>query len=112
MNMFQFLTEVDSFKNQLSAEAQEFLETLKETNNSPVFTENGLKILKCMKENVGSYLNTFSAKQLGELLFMSPRSVSGSMKKLLNENYVKKNSNNPVTYGLTDSAKELNLDNV
>jgi len=111
MNIIQFLNEVEQFKSQLTLEAQKFLEELKEKNSNPIFTENGLKILKCMQENEEVYLNTFSAKQLGELLFMSPRSVSGSMKKLLNENYVIKNAGNPITYKLTDLAKGLKLDN-
>jgi DNA-binding HxlR family transcriptional regulator len=45
---------------------------------------------------------------------MSARSVSGSMRKLVTEQYVEKVGQNPVTYKLTDLgetlAKELQVD--
>lgn len=74
------------------------------------FTENGLKILKTMKENAETYMNIYSSKQLGELLFMSPRSVSGSMKKLIANGYVEKVSLSPVTYSLTTLGKDYQFD--
>lgn len=77
---------------------------------SKAFTENGLKILKCMKENYEKYINVFKAKEIGELLFMTPRSVSGSMKKLIADGYVEKVGANPVAYGLTNLGKECELD--
>lgn len=79
-------------------------------NGSKTFTENGLKILKCMKENCEKYINIFKAKEIGELLFMTPRSVSGSMKKLIADGYVEKVGANPVAYGLTNLGKECELD--
>ena len=67
-----------------------------------------------MYVNKETYLNVFSSKQLGELLFMSARSVSGSMRKLVTEQYVEKSGTNPVTYKLTENgkvlAKELQVD--
>lgn len=41
---------------------------------------------------------------------MSPRSVAGAMKKLLNEGYCKKNITNPVTYELTTLGKDVTFD--
>ena len=45
---------------------------------------------------------------------MSARSVSGSMRKLVTEQYVEKAGTNPVTYKLTENgealAKELQVD--
>ena len=67
-----------------------------------------------MAEKSEAYMNVFSSKQLGELLFMSARSVSGSMRKLVTEGYVEKAGSNPVTYKLTENgatlAKELQVD--
>ena len=106
MNKQKFIGEVEQFKDQLSLEAQSFLEELK--NDTQVeLTEKGKQILKAMQDNVDEYLNVFSAKQIGELLFMSPRSVSGSMRKLISCNYVEKHSTSPVTYALTDLGKEM-----
>lgn len=106
MNMKNFIEEIEKFKDKLSLDAQAFLEELKNDSETKL-TEKGQQILKAMKDNVEEYANVFSAKQIGELLFMSPRSVSGSMRKLINCNYVEKHSTSPVTYALTDFGKEV-----
>lgn len=110
MNMKEFLQELEEYKKYFSPEALDFYNSLLE-NNKTSLTENGKKILISMQENVDKYINVFSAKQLGELLFMSPRSISGSMKKLISEGYVEKKSSSPVTYGLTDLGKSSEIDN-
>lgn len=111
MNMIEFLKEVEGFADKLSQPAAEFLVELIEKNkNNPTITENGIKILKVMQENEQPYLNTFTSKQIGELLFMPARSVSGAMRKLVSEQYTEKKSLNPVTYGLTNKGKALQFD--
>lgn len=72
----------------------------------PEFTENGLKILKYMQDNFNNFNNIFKAKEIGEGLFMSSRSVSGSLRKLVTDNYVEKIGNNPSIYSLTEKGKE------
>lgn len=114
MNIKEFLKELEKFKENFSENAKAYYKMLVEKQDEidkPNFTENGLKIIKIMKENQEKYLNVFSAKQVGELLFMSPRSVSGSMKKLINDNYVEKKTGNPITYSLTDLGKSVEIDN-
>lgn len=110
MNMLEFLKEIEKIKEQLSPEAQEFLCAALESGGKSAFTENGIKILKAMKDNQEKYINIFTAKNLGEILFMSPRSVSGSMKKLIAEGYVEKVGLSPVSYGLTDKGKACEFD--
>ena len=73
-------------------------------------TENGVKILKIMQDKVDQYNNIFTSKNIGEFLFMSPRSVSGSMKKLITDGYVIKLGLNPVSYGLTELGKNYKFD--
>jgi predicted transcriptional regulator len=41
---------------------------------------------------------------------MPPRSVSGSIKKLINEGYCEKLNTNPVTYKITTLGKDIQLD--
>ena len=108
MTMNEFLQEIGQLTKYFSPEALDFYNDLKEKNQN-TFTENGRKILICMQKNEEQY-KTFSSKQLGELLFMPPRSVSGAMKKLLNEGYCRKQATNPVTYELTSIGKETQLD--
>ena len=86
------------------------MEMLKGGNGSKTFTENGLRIFKCMRENEQKYINVFKAKEIGELLFMTPRSVSGSMKKLIADGFVEKVGANPVAYGLTELGKSYEFD--
>lgn len=86
---------------------EELLDFFKEKKTSQKITENGRKILDIMKEKEESYLNIFTSKNIGELLFMSPRSVSGSMKKLITDGYVEKQNSNPITYSLTNLGREI-----
>lgn len=72
-------------------------------------TENGLKILQYMQQNNEKYNNIFSAKNIGEGLFLSSRSISGSMRKLVTDEYVHKIGNNPVCYSLTEQGKNINI---
>lgn len=109
MTMKQFLDELSAFEKDFTPEASAFYHELID-NLKQTITDNGIKILKSMRDNEEKYLNVFSSKQLGELLFMPPRSVSGSMKKLLADGYVEKKSQNPVTYELTTLGRETQLD--
>ena len=74
-------------------------------------TENGQKILIFMQENEEAMSNIFTSKEIAEALFVSGRSVSGSMRKLLGDGYVDKEGNNPVKYSLTDLGRNLSLKN-
>ena len=54
MNMINFLKEIENFKNNLSPQAQDFFEELKEKNSGDsLLTETGRKILITMNNNVG-----------------------------------------------------------
>lgn len=95
--------------------AIEFFEELKENKTSaqkPEITENGAKILAYMQENYQKYNNVFKAKEIGEGLFVSSRSVSGSMKKLITEGFVEKVGSDPVAYSITDKGKDKDLSNI
>lgn len=114
MKMKSFLEEVLIFKDNLSKESQMFLDSLIlncEEKEKPMFTENGLKILKTMRENQEQYENCFNAQALGGLLSITPRSVSGSMKKLISTGHTEKVGSNPVRYGLTQLGKDCEIDN-
>ena len=115
MTMKEFLEEINTHRDILSEEAIVFLDELLDKNSTEnLLTDSGKRILIIMREKSEAYMNVFSSKQLGELLFMSARSVSGAMRKLVTEEYVVKSGTNPVTYSLTpngkDIAKELQID--
>lgn len=86
-------------------EALKFYEEFKTTKaTSTGMTENGVKILEYMKEHVQESDNLFNARAIAEGLFMSSRSVSGAMRKLINDGYVTKAGSNPVIYSLVTKA--------
>lgn len=112
----KFITEInklledvpDFFAN--NEEAYEYWLLFKESKNEPKgMTENGGKILKFMQENFNSFNNIFTAQNIGEGLFMAPRSVSGSMKKLVTDGLVEKIGVKPTSYALTDAGKIYSL---
>lgn len=86
--------------------AFEFFEELKQDKTKPksIITENGLKVLTFMYENKDKYNNIFKAKEIGEGLFVSGHSVSGSMRKLISENFVEKIGKDPITYSITEKG--------
>ena len=106
MTMQEFLKEIDSHRDILSESAIESLNELLEKNSTEnILTETGRKILISMYTNKETYLNTFSSKQLGELLFMSARSISGSMRKLVTDGFVEKVGQDPAIYTITEKGK-------
>ena len=91
-------------KDMIPTEAIEYLNQLKavpEKEKAP-FTENGAKVLIWMQENYESYNNILKAKEIGDGLFCSSRTVSGAMRKLVTDGYVSKTAGTPICYSLTD----------
>ena len=75
-----------------------------------VMFNKGKTILKYMQDNCEKYNNIYKAKDIGDGLGVSGRSVSGSIKKLITDGYVEKLGANPVSYGITAAGKEYVLD--
>lgn len=93
--------------------AKEFFEDFKNNKikNSGAMTENGIKLLSWMQENVDTMTNLFTSKEAAEALFTSGRSIAGSMRKLVNDGYVEKTGKDPVQYSLTEAGKNYQFDN-
>lgn len=109
-----FLEEIDKFieegKITLSSEALEFFKDLKHSRGAVEMTENGKKILQFMQNNHVEFNNIFKAKNIGEGLGISGRSVSGSIRKLVTDGYVEKIGKEPVSYSITDLGKSYQFD--
>ena len=75
--------------------------------DKPEFTDNGKMILKYMQEQVDT--ENFKAKDIGEGLFISSRTVSGSIRKLVTDGYVEKIGQDPVIYTLTEKGKNKEI---
>ena len=72
--------------------------------DKPAFTDNGRKILQFMQESKDTFNNLFKAKDIGEQLSISSRTVSGGMRKLVTDGYVEKIGTNPVIYAITEKG--------
>ncbi len=103
----------DMFTDEQREAATAFWEEFKEgkVKNSSEITENGKKVLSWMQENIENTNNQFTSKEIAEGLFTSGRSIAGSMRKLVSDNYVEKIGQNPVQYSLTATGKAFKVDN-
>jgi len=91
----------------LSEDIQEYWNVFKteHTKEKPPFTDNGKLILAYLKEHTEQ--ETWRANDVAEGLFISGRTVSGAMRKLVTDGYVDKVSTDPVVYCLTDLGKNV-----
>jgi DNA-binding MarR family transcriptional regulator len=109
-----FISEVNGMINSLGYEWQsesaksywEAFISVKE-EDKPEFTDNGKLILKYMQDN--SDKDNFKAKDIGEGLFVSSRTVSGAIRKLVTDGYVEKIGQDPVIYTLTEKGKNKEI---
>ena len=103
---------IETHKEEVAKETIEYFETLKKTiadDKKEEFTENGKRILLFLQANQD--IEIWKAKDIAEKIDISSRSVSGSMRKLLNDGYVDKIGKDPVIYALTTKGKEIKINN-
>lgn len=88
-------------------EAIDFFEDYKKGNSNKLpFTEKGIKIIKALRDEE----DWITAKDLGEKLDISGRSVSGSCRKLIADGYVEKRDDKPAGYRITELGKACDLE--
>ena len=82
-----------------------YWEALKGKNETekPMFTDNGKLILKYLQDH--PEIESAKAKDIGEGLFISSRSVSGSIRKLVTDGFVEKIGQDPVLYSITELGR-------
>ena len=69
--------------------------------DKPEITDNGKVILDYMQKNPTPQ----KSRDIAEGLFTSSRTVSGAMRKLVNDGFVIKSGENPIVYSLTEKGK-------
>ena len=52
----------------------------------------------------------YKARDIAEELFISSRTVSGSLRKLVTDGFVEKMGENPTIYSITNKGKEFKID--
>ena len=78
-------------------------------DGKPQFTENGKLVLQYIQTNKENYNNLFKAKDIGEGLGISSRTVSGAMRKLVSDGWVDRIGENPTIYSLTNEGICVNV---
>lgn len=115
-----FINEVsDIIQNEMGAKLEDIFTSdaldfwnglLASDDSRPQFTENGKLVLKYLQDNKDTYNNLFKAKDVGEGMGISSRTVSGAMRKLVTDGYVEKVGTSPVIYSITSKGIEVNID--
>ena len=90
-----------TFEENIPQEAFDFFEDYKKGRTSKKeITDKGINILNALKE-INDWI---TAKALGEQLDISGRSVSGTMRKLVEDGFVEKRAGNPASYRITEKG--------
>ena len=84
----------------------EALKTVDVATPKSDFTPNGKMILKYLQETSGGM---YKAKDIAEGLFISSKTVSGAIRKLVTDGYVEKVGKDPVIYTITEKGKNVDL---
>ena len=108
----ELVGEATAAGKELNADALVYLEALKTSKekDKPQFTDNGKLIIVFMKDTHEAVNNLFKAKDIAEGIFVSSRSVSGSIRKLVTDGYVEKIGQDPIVYSLTTLGKDSVID--
>lgn len=94
----------------MTEDIQNYLDMLMDTSkDKPVLTDNGKLVLNYMQDNVDT--KTWKAKDIADGLFISSRTVSGAMRKLVNDGFADKLGKDPVIYSLTEKGKNFVIEN-
>lgn len=75
------------------------------TKEKPMFTDNGKLVLRFLQNNLEP--TSWKSRDIAEELFISPRTVSGAMRKLVTDGFVEKIGDSPICYMLTEKGKNI-----
>lgn len=94
----------------MSDDARSYWEALCGGNEEekPIFTDNGKLVMKYLQDLSND--TPIKAKEIAEGMFVSSRTVSGSMRKLVSDGFVEKVGQDPVMYALTEKGKNIKIE--
>ena len=97
--------------NEVDSDIVAYWEALKGTTDveKPTFTDNGKLVMEYLQGLDGS--PTLKARDIAEALFVSSRTVSGAMRKLVTDGFVEKIGQDPVMYSITEKGKNIDINN-
>lgn len=105
----EFINFIEGLNLEMPEGARIYFEALKDNKDSakPLFTDNGKMILQCLKDNLDTEL--WKSKDIADKLFISSRTVSGAIRKLVSDGFVEKVGTDPTIYTITQKGKEIEI---
>ena len=93
---------------EMSPEIKEIYDLLStmDNNTKPLLTEAGLQILEYFQ---GNNTKNLKAKDIADGMEVSPRKVTGAIRKLVADGYVNKFGTTPTIYTLTEKGKNFDI---
>ena len=76
--------------------------------NKPLFTDNGKLVMEYL-QSLADGAPAMKSKDIAEALFVSSRTVSGAMRKLVSDGFVEKMGESPVLYLITEKGKNIEI---
>lgn len=100
---------IDAYPTPMNEDARIYWEAFKgvEEVDKPLFTDNGKLILQFLQGHQETPM--WKSRDIAEGLFIGSRSVSGAMRKLVDDGYVEKVGQDPVVYALTEKGKNIEI---
>lgn len=97
-------------KTHMNENVQSYIRDVLNRENAkekPLFSDNGLIVYKFLKENKD--VTAWSARMIASEVGLTSKQVSGCARKLVNDGFLEKVSENPVYYALTTKGKDYVL---
>ena len=110
-NVLTYIGEIDAPLAPMNEDARLYWDAfcgLDENGEKPLFTDNGKLILKFLQDHLDTIM--WKAKDIAEGLFISSRTVSGAMRKLVADGFVEKVGQDPVIYSITEKGKNIDIE--
>lgn len=96
----------DVAEQMMTENVRAYIDSLNNKNEKPEITDNGKLVLKYMQDDTGPM---WKARDIAEGLFISSRTVSGAMRKLVTDGFCEKVGADPVVYALTEKGKNYSI---
>lgn len=102
---------------EMPKEVARYLEVLKASSSAiekPIITENGIMILEYLQGEASKSEEKkgYKAKDIAEALFVSSRTVSGSIRKLVTDGFVERIGADPAVYVITEKGISFDIEGV